>query len=385
MRDKLANHYNNTLRLNKTIAPNVTFNNIDGMCAEITGGEDVKYEIKFIDATTNTNVYTTTIGKNCWSRVNTKYFVNWKVEVRNTKTGEIITHRLNMRNQRVYIALDSKSLGDTLAWIAAVEEFRKKHLCKVICSTFWNHLFVDEYPGIEFVSPGEVVHNLYAMYTLGMFYKADETFDGDKHPTDPMSEGLQKMAWDILGMEYREVRPRMKQPVVGNGDSKQVCIAIHSTAQSKYWNNPTGWQEVVDWLNNKGYTVKMLSMEGDGYMGNKNPTGIVQHPNGPIEDVIAELKKSKAFIGISSGLSWVSWAAKIPTVIISGFTYPKNEMADCIRIAAPETKCSGCWNRLKFNPGDWNWCPDQKGTPRQFECSKSITAEMVIRELEKIL
>ena len=29
-------------------------------------------------------------------------------------------------------------------------------------------------------------------------------------------------------------------------NKKQVAIAIHATAQSKYWNNPFGWQNVVN-------------------------------------------------------------------------------------------------------------------------------------------
>ncbi len=37
----------------------------------------------------------------------------------------------------------------------------------------------------------------------------------------------------------------------------------NGTAQSKFWNNSNGWQDVVDWLNNKGYVVKLLSKEGD--------------------------------------------------------------------------------------------------------------------------
>ena len=128
-----------------------------------------------------------------------------------------------------------------------------------------------------------------------------------------------------------------------------------------------------------------MSQEEDGYMGNRNPIGVEQFPRSPIDKVIEELKRSKAFIGISSGLSWLSWAVGTPTVMISGFTESYNEMQDCIRISAPEGKCSGCWNRYKFDPGDWNWCPDHKGTPRQFECSREITSDMVIKELEKIL
>lgn len=384
MKKQLLSHYSNTPILRKTTMPRFNFNCIGGMFAEIVGGPDTKYAVKFIDKKTNSTVFETEIGRNCWARTNTKYYVDWKVEIKDKNSDFTYTYDLDLQNTRVYIALDSKSLGDTIAWFPYVDEFRKKHNCQVICSTFWNDFFKDEYPHITFVNPGETVHNLAAMYAIGLFY-TDEKYDTNKHPSNPISVGLQQISSDILGLFYKEIVPKIKQPNIDNTDSKLVTIATHSTAQSKYWNNPFGWQQVVDWLKERGYTVKLLSQEEDGYMGNRNPIGVEQFPRSPIDKVIEELKRSKAFIGISSGLSWVSWAVGTPTVMISGFTESFNEMQDCIRISAPKGKCSGCWNRHKFDPGDWNWCPDHKGTPRQFECSREITADTVIKELEKIL
>jgi hypothetical protein len=40
---------------------------------------------------------------------------------------------------------------------------------------------------------------------------------------------------------------------------------------------------------------------------------------------------------------------------------------------------------FKFDKGDWNWCPEHKGTPRQFECHKSITPEMVINQIKPLI
>jgi autotransporter strand-loop-strand O-heptosyltransferase len=385
MKKQLLSHYANTKVLRKSPTIKFNFHCIEGMFAEILGGPDTKYDTKFINKKTGEVVFETELSRNCWAKVSKKYYVDWKVEIKDKKSAYTHTYDLDIKNKRVYIALDSKSLGDTLAWIPYVDEFRKKHDCKVICSTFWNNLFTHEYPEIEFVSPGDEVHNITGMYVIGLFYHADGTIDLDKHPTHPIKNSLQQVASDILGLDYKEIRPKMKQPKDREMDSKQVVIAIHSTAQTKYWNNPLGWQQVVDWLNQKGYKVKLLSQEHDGYMGNKNPIGVEQFPPSSIEKVIEEFKRSKAFIGISSGLSWVSWATGTPTVMISGFTDPINEMTDCIRISAPKGKCSGCWHRHRFDPGDWNWCPDHKGTARQFECSKEITADMVIQELEKIL
>ena len=254
----------------------------------------------------------------------------------------------------------------------------------MIVSTFHNHMFQNQYPNIEFVKPGESVPNLYAMYSIGLFYTDDGNINHFKNPIDPKNVTMQKMATDILGLEYKEIKPKLEDRKVEK-DDKLITIAIHGTAQPKYWNNPTGWQDVVDWLNDKGYKVKLLSKEGSNYMGNIHPKGIVKHPEGPLESVMDEMAKSKAFIGIGSGLSWLSWALGTKTVLISGFSEDWAEMKDCVRIGSPNGKCSGCFNRLKLDAGDWNWCPDHKGTNRQFECTKEITSDMVISELKKFL
>jgi autotransporter strand-loop-strand O-heptosyltransferase len=84
-------------------------------------------------------------------------------------------------------------------------------------------------------------------------------------------------------------------------------------------------------------------------------------------------------------LSWLSWAVNTPTVLISGFTEEYTEPESVYRVSTPEGKCRGCFNRSRLDAGDWNWCPDHRGTDRQFECSKSITSESVINTLKQAL
>jgi autotransporter strand-loop-strand O-heptosyltransferase len=379
--DNIKKNKNNIVEKKNRV--NIHF--VNGPFVEVTGNKQAEYKVEFINGKTNEVYYTSHMKNNCWSRCNYQFFIDWKIKIyENEKLW--YEHNYNAEGKRVYIALDSKALGDGLAWFPYVDEFRKKHKCKIVTSTFMNDMFKEQYPELEFVNPGDVVDNLYAMYCIGIFYNDDGTINGLKNPSDPKEQTMQKMCSDILGLEYFEVKPKIKKrDIILDNDLKQVCIATYGTAQSKFWNNPTGWQEVVDWLNDRGYVVKLLSKEGDNYMGNILPKGIVQHPNGPLELVMDELKKSKAFIGIGSGLSWLSWALDVPTVLISGFSYKWAEMKDCIRIGAPEGKCEGCFNRIKLDAGDWNWCPDHKGTHRQFECTRTITAQMVIKELEKFL
>ena len=377
--------------LKKNINPIVNIENkvvihfVRGPFVEIKGDKVAEYKVEFIDNNTGKIIYSTTVGNNCWCKCSIEYFVDWKINIyENGKMWH--QHLYNAKDKRIYIALDSSALGDSLSWFPYADEFRKKHNCKVIVSTFMNDMFIDQYQQLEFVGPGTNVTDLYAMYGIGLFYNEDGTINGLKNPTDPKTVTLQKMCSDILGLEYKEVKPKVRDVTKGlDLNVKQVCIGVFGTAQSKFWNNSTGWQDVVDWLNNRGYTVKLVSKENDDYMGNKLPKGIIRHPKGPIERVMMEMKKSKAFIGIGSGLSWLSWSLDVPTVLISGFSYDWAEMQDCVRIASPKGKCEGCFNRIKLDGGDWNWCPDHKGTDRQFECTKSITSEMVIKELEKFL
>jgi autotransporter strand-loop-strand O-heptosyltransferase len=379
--DNLKQNKNNIVEIkNKVI---IYF--VGGPFVEVQGNISADYTVEFIDNKSGKIYYSTTIKNNMWTKCSIEYFVEWKIRI--YENGKLWYEYLyDAKDKRVYIAIDSKALGDSLAWFAYVDEFRKKHQCKVITSTFMNHMFIDQYPEITFVEPGTNVEGLYAMYKIGLFYNENSTVNLYKNPTDPKSVTLQKMCSDILGLSYKEIKPKIKNRNIKIEPTlKQVCIATFGTAQSKFWNNPTGWQDVVDWLNDRGYTVKLLSKEGDDYMGNKHPTGVIQHPNGPLELVIDEMKKSKAFIGIGSGLSWLSWALDVPTVLISGFSYDWAEMKDCVRINAADGKCKGCFNRLKLDAGDWNWCPDHKGTDRQFECTKSITSQMVINELKKFL
>ena len=379
--DNLKKNENNIVKVQNK----VKLHFVRGPFVEITGNKKADYKVDFLDNKTGKVLFSSNIGSNCWTKCNIEYFVEWKVNI--YEDGKLwYEHLYNAKGKRVYISLDSRALGDTLAWFPYMDEFRKKHECDVITSTFMNEMFVEQYPNLEFVKPGINVDNLYSMYSIGLFYNDDDSINLLKNPIDPKNVTLQKMASDILGLDYIEVKPKLKERNIKSDDTlKQICIGVFGTAQSKFWNNPTGWQDVVDWLKDKGYIVKLVSKEGDDYMGNQLPNGIVKHPNGPLELVMDEMLKSKAFIGIGSGLSWLSWGLDVPTVLISGFSYDWAEMQDCIRIAAPTGKCEGCFNRLRLDAGDWNWCPDHKGTERQFECTKTITSEMVIKELEKFL
>jgi autotransporter strand-loop-strand O-heptosyltransferase len=220
------------------------------------------------------------------------------------------------------------------------------------------------------------------MYRIGWYYK-DGEYNEAKNPNDFRKEPLQKTASDILGLEYKETRALLN--VNNKVKSKKVGIGLHSTCQAKYWNNQNGWQEVVDYLNSLGYEVVLYSRENDGYMGNFHPKGITKFEAGSIERLIEEMSSCEFFVGLGSGLSWLSWTLGLPTVLISGFSEDYSETKMNTYRVINKNVCNGCFNRHRLDANDWNWCPDHKGTDRQFECTKTITSDMVIEKINEVI
>ena len=348
---------------------------------EIKGESNSKFKVEFYDELNKCH-YSEELSSNHWIRLNREYFTKWNTKI--WESGKLIyDNTLDLKGKKVFISLESSSLGDTLAWVPYIREFKDKNKCHLVVSTFMNNLFRDTYPDIEFVEPGTGVSELYAMYKLGWFYK-DGDFDLARNPNDFRIMPLQKTASDILGLEYKETRPLLKFP---NGKrEKKVGIGIHSTAQAKYWNNPTGWQDVVDYLRSKGYDVVLYSRENDGYMGNNHPIGIRKfESDGTIESVINDMATCEFFVGLGSGLSWLSWAIGLPTVLISGFSQEYSETTTDTYRVINKSVCHGCFNSHRLDSGDWNWCPIYKNTEKQFECTKEITSQMVIEKINEVI
>ena len=227
----------------------------------------------------------------------------------------------------------------------------------------------------------------YATYSIGLFFDDEARV---WQPCDFRLVGLHRTAGYILGVDPTEMPPRLALP----DDSRPlaepyVCIAVQSSTQSKYWNNPQGWREVVAFLKASGYRVVCIDQKpvhGSGFVWNHIPHGAEDETGDrPLLERVRWLRHADFFIGLSSGLAWLAWAAGTPVVMISGFTHPTNEFATPWRVINYHA-CNGCWNdvRHRFDHKDFLWCPRHAGTPRQFECTRLITAAQVIATLRSI-
>lgn len=344
------------------------------------------WDVTFRNARTGEIVHRETILSGMWVKTNLRYFIDYEITVNDG--NQLWDIKMDLEGKRVVIELGSAAIGDTLAWMPYVEEFRKLNECEVICYTFHNDLL--HYPEITFVEPGTELTGIYAWYELGWFYQGD-AIDRDYHPWDPKAAPLQQTAASILGsyVPVRTMRPSLSlleerpRPLQG----RYVCIAPHSTAQAKYWNHPDGWFVLVGWLREQGLEVVNLSREGAEYMHNLVPAAALQPPDYDLATIRQYLQHCEYFVGVGSGLSWLSWAMNVKTVLISGFSERWTEIPhsrNVVRIGAADGCCSGCFNWVKLgNDGDWNWCPRFKGTERQFECTKSIKPLAVIAAIEE--
>jgi autotransporter strand-loop-strand O-heptosyltransferase len=310
-----------------------------------------------------------------YSKLSRQYFNGIKYKIYH-KERLIKEEDINFNNKKVFISFDSSSLGDTISWLPYCEEFRIKHNCEVVVSTFKNFFFEKSYPNIKFVQPGSVVNNIHGMFKIGWFY------DTNLEPEYPSSIPLQKAITNILGLDFKEIQSNVYfEPKERPYNEKYICIATNSTAGCKLWNNPNGWTELVKYLKDLGYKIINISKDGDKL------DGVINLKDDSMLNTMNVIHHSEFVIGLSSGLSWLSWALNKQVVMISNFTESDHEFTiNCTRITNPLV-CNGCWNNpmFKFDKGDWNWCPEHKNTERHFECHKSITSEMVINKIQHLI
>ncbi len=346
------------------------------------------WKIQLSDLDTGNILYQTEIKA---GRVNSskRYYVRFRLEV--WQQGELlIRHDYSAADREVLIQFPVGTLGDTMGWFPYAVKFKELHRCRLTCGMAEKliPLFRDAYPDIRFIPHEEIKpERYYATYSMGLFFDDKDCLH---QPCDFRYVGLHRTAGYILGVDPTEVPPRIAIADGGRPVAEPyVCIAVQSTTQSKYWNNPGGWLEIVRFLKNAGYRVICIDQKtthGTGLVWNHIPNGAEDETGDrPLTERARWLKHAEFFVGLSSGLSWLAWAAGTPVVMISGFSHPLNEFATPYRVVNYHA-CNGCWNdpHLRFDHKDFLWCPRHKDTPRQFECTRLITVDHVKATIGRI-
>jgi len=341
---------------------------------EILGSQSFNYDIKFLNYN-NEIAYSTRLSTNMWAACSSidrsgKVLVT---NLSNNKTLEFGFQNTNLINE-------SGSLGDSLAWLPVVNQYAVKNNLKINYYTPNKVLFdKSKYPLISFhdYADQKNITDKSSITKIGCFEK------------EKLAIPLQQLVGDILGVQVddsEDFKPAIDPSFIKERpfDKKYVCIATHSTAQLKFWNNKSGWKKTISYLKFLGYEVVCIdrynSYGRDQFM-NPIPKEAIHYPGESLGDIVNCLYHSEFMIGLSSGLSWLAWACNKPVVMICGFL-EKEYHFDTPYYIQNKQVCNCCWNDPSqyFDANNWIWC----GKGKDFECSKKISFDMVKNTINKL-
>ncbi|AKL97488.1 autotransporter strand-loop-strand O-heptosyltransferase [Endomicrobium proavitum] len=326
-----------------------------------------------------------------WVVSTKKYYIPFVIKV--WKRGEpnpVFMHELNLTGKEVVLKFPVGTVGDTVGWLPYAEKFYLKHKCatELTMGKDMVDIFAAQYPNIQFSAmPGKVRYEKpYATYKMGLFFRGDK----NNQPIDFRQVGLHRTAGYILGVDPTEEPPKVNLSYERKIKEPYVVIATKASSLPKMWNNGHGWDIVCKYLKFLGYRVLAIDREyifGQNFTYQQVPRDAEDFTgNKPLAERIELLQHADFFVGLSSGLSWLAWASKIPVVMISGFTLPICEWNNPYRVFNSHG-CNGCWDDVNenFDHKDFFWCPKHKGTDRQFECTRLITGKQVVGHIDRLM
>ena len=350
-----------------------------------------------------------------------KYFVRWRIIVNDLFTGRILLdHTLNLEDKNVAIQMPIGALGDTIAWFKWIPFFASLSNCYIdVCINptvhdifDFSHILNSDIKLLNKDKSSEKATYYYATYRIGMFYGTKEKDDYYNQPIDYRICGLSNIAAHILGISYDDIvnyqneKPRINKKALYDKDKliadlgikrHYIVIATKTTCYAKHWLNPYGWNDVIEHFQNKGYDIVCIDRDTVTVGTEKEnpshfaafttpPNCINDVGNKPLMERLSVIYYADAFVGLSSGLSWLAWLTDTPVVMISNFTAPHNEFYTPYRVMNLGV-CNSCWNdgKEKFINSDFFYCPRHRNDKKAWECQRMITSKLVIDTIEKAL
>ncbi len=310
-----------------------------------------------------------------------KYFIRWHVEVF-LDEKKIFTHTFDPKDQPVAVIGKAGAIGDLLALLPYIAEFKKIFVCKLsLClPDYLREVAARLYPEISLVD--EINFETYARYYPFMLHSSLPLT-----PAEYRRVSMTRTGGLLFGINYLPPKNFFKPTAPPVTNEPYVCISVQASMTRKSWLWPGGWDIVVDYLKSLGYRVfcidKNATEENDGFKismpaGAEDFTG-----NHPLLERANMIHHAEFFIGLSSGLSWLADAVNCPVVMICGFSQDWCEFYTPYRVSNRRV-CNGCFNdpRVSYIIDK---CPYHVGTPREFECQKKISPRMVIDTIERLI
>jgi autotransporter strand-loop-strand O-heptosyltransferase len=224
----------------------------------------------------------------------------------------------------ILIEILSTSIGDTIASTPYVSEYQKKNDCKIYYKINGRLIpFLENvYTNINFIDKKTIVE-----------------FDEEIILKYIFSKNVQGGFAEQLGFENPTyIRPKITIPdSVRTIKNKYITFGVHSTGQIRYWNHPTGiksqpstpnWNDLSGRLRKLGYTP--VTVEKDELFGTPPFfNGVPSKSNKKIGIDLLEslqlIQHSEFYIGLNSGMAWLSHALGKKVVMISNFSEDWNE------------------------------------------------------------
>ncbi|MBO6178855.1 MAG: autotransporter strand-loop-strand O-heptosyltransferase [Selenomonadaceae bacterium] len=364
------------------------------MGARVKVPDNSKWFVRITDTLTDTIVINGWAENGVTLSTPVVTYTPWRIEVYNESQKPVFIHDFNVEGKNVVIEPGSRLLGDNIAWVPYALEFKKRYKPNKVTFLAPGHLiemFKRSYPEIEF-GLGSTDH---PADTYASFYPAQPFPSTEKKflPQCWKYNNLQYGGAGPLGLyPFKEIQPKLipeknERPI----KEPYVVIASMGSAECKIWSHPTGWLQTIDFLKSVGYRV--ICIDRDKVVGTPNhyhyvPFGAEDCTgNIPLDERLNMLMHAEFFIGMSSGLSWLSWAADCPTIMISGFSLPYYEYRNPYRITNTYF-CNGCFNNDEkdFEHSRFDWCPrHQDDDKMRFECMRNITPTHVINTVRQLM
>lgn len=285
------------------------------------------------------------------------------------KYNELEPNCKDLKDKTILLHFDSFCLGDSICFAAFIDHFIDYHQPRyVYITTFLRHIFESNNDRVEFISATDISRSLTIDKLINVGY--------DKNDLQHTMGGMFYATKDTM-LIPQNLKPG-KVPVIPkqrNVIRNKITIAPETLKKIAEWDKDK-WQNLVNILVNNGFEVYNVSYEDRMKLDNV----VDVHGFDDINVSLGHILDSILFIGLSSGLAWLAWSYNVPVVMISGFTKKHNEF-DCYRVMS-ESGCSGCFNIFKNIK---TTCPIFKDTDRSNECSKLITVDMVIEQINKAL
>ena len=208
------------------------------------------YRIRFVDLENMVTLYDTVTPADheCILLSKKRYYVKYRLVISEPQNDKLLfKHDFNANGKEVVLRFPNPGLGDAIGWFSYMERFQQKHHCKLTCvvADWFSALVKKQYPEIKFVSKEDYKPtDSYASYNIGIFGIGDF----DNQPVDHRYIGLHKASAAILDVDDAEEPPRFDLSAARKIKEKYICIAVQASGLAKMWNNPTGWDNVIDFL-----------------------------------------------------------------------------------------------------------------------------------------